>query len=478
MSDLQDSFFEWVAGQTLAGYKPQLVEKGLVSFACGHLRADVAFFSCSDNDPMVEMRAGRSYAFEPSFLTRFVLSDRWRARALFREMSSIVESEIRRGTPKVLVCCAGDDHDLRFVEKLNGVNHLLPLNFEFVAVKANDAFLLQDVHTATLLTPRMASLQKRMFRAHPHAVTFCIPKALYEREDALMTARLMVEALGEIEPPPARPHTVRALRPLPTCGRVLVLNIMYLDRCVRMGFRLYENDHVRIRGAFVKSKLTMRDLDDLLDTLAHKGIPTCKIDALGILVPGVVNFCSMNLPSLGCRDEDLAEKLQCSYGIPVFIDNNTNAAAMGCYMLDIEHESLTLYRHQLGHKNGGQGTVLDGRLVTGRYNLAGEPKFYQRRFRYTSTSDCYAEAVWSESGLSEIAKDVLLATIGTVSPDAAYLSVSTIESTESMCRSLERLLPKYCIPELMAIDDYRERMYLGEVTLCLGRICPSGTKPC
>jgi hypothetical protein len=36
--------------------------------------------------------------------------------------------------------------------------------------------------------------------------------------------------------------------------------------------------------------------------------------------------------------------------------------------------------------------------------------------------------------------------------------------------ALERALPKYCIPEVVAIDDYRERMFLGAAALSLERL--------
>lgn len=472
MESLADSFCAWVLQQAIADRHAQVLDADHLLFSLGSLEGHVVFLT-QDARPLVELRVGRLGVCEAPFLTHFVLDDRWHARELFRDFAYALESETRNAVQRIVLCGAKDKHGLEFMSKLLEYQDQIPFRCTFEHKSIGELLGNLEPASAIMLTPDVHEHQRDLFLARGRTITFGLPSWVYESQDARAATRLLLEALGEPDlhsqekpPDPARP--------LPRDGRVLALNVMYRDRSVRTGYRVYDNGRVRVRGAVTKPRIAMSDIDDLLKTLSVYGMPRDSIDAMGIMVPGVVNFCSMNLPSLGGRDNEIVEKLERAYGIPAFIDNNTNAAAMGCYYMDADHESLTLYRHQLGHKNGGQGTVLEGRLVVGRDGLAGEPKFYQRHFKYVDYEHGYAQAVWSEQGLSEIARNVLLATIGTVSPEASYLAIGAVNDVCAIACALERKLPKYCFPDLRVVHDYRERMYLGEVALCLDRIGKSG----
>ena len=469
MNTLRDSFWSWVRRQTIADKCGRVLDDDHIMFEVGHTKGHVIFLT-QDEEPLVELRVGELGICEAPFLTHFVLKDRWRPRELFRDMAHALTFEANQTVRRIVVCGTNDKADQDLVERLRALQNQTPLPCEFEAMPASVALNEQRPVTAMLLSPDASTYQRRLFNTHRHAVTFCLPTWVYESQDARAAINLLLEALGEPELHATKSRPAEPVRPLAQTGRILVLNVMYRDRSVRMGYRLYDNGIPGIRGAVTKPRVSMQDINDLFDTLEVQGVPRDSVNAVGIMVPGVVNFCSMNLPSLGGRDYEIVEKLEQAYGIPAFIDNNTNAAAMGCYYVDPDHESLTLYRHQLGHKNGGQGTVIGGQLITGRYGLAGEPKFYQRHFKYDTYDDGYTEAVWSERGLSEVAKNVLLATIGTVSPEVAYLAVNSIDDVCGIGRALEHKLPKYCIPELVSVKDYRDRMYLGEVALCLSRL--------
>ncbi len=476
MEELGTQFRQWLLRQRVCDQTPQRLDDNHYRVQTELVRADVRMRDEGDARELVEMRMGRIGSTPPTFLVRFVLNDLRHARDLFREISRACAAETRRGPVRILVCGSMSAHAKEFVQRLREQASQFSLAYEVDSCSVAEAFARGNQHVVYMLTPDVAHLRRRLAEACPDSVAFPLPRALYQRKDAKAALNLMLEALHEIE----STHSVHAApptlaRPLPRAGRVLVLNIMYGDRSVRMGYRVYDGSTPIARGVVIKARLSMRDIDDLLETLCVEGVDKRTLDAVGISVPGVVNCYSMNLPGLGDRDPSICEKIEARHGIKTYIDNSTNAAAMGCYLLQAEGDSLTLYRHQLGHKNGGQGTIIGGRLVTGRFCLAGEPKFYQRNFAYAGT---YAESVWSDEGLAEICRNVLLATIGTVSPDVAYVSVSTVEDVDGVCLALERKLPKYCIPALEAIHDYRERMYLGEAALCLGRLAEAQDAPC
>lgn len=468
MNALGQEYRQWIARQKICGQALATQDNSHYALAIEHVFVHVDFVPHAEGQEIVELRMERAEHLDPTFFVRFVLKDLPHARDLFREMSRAATAEATRGVATVLVCSSRDARVRLLVEKIRQKTENLSLAYDVVLCSAHEAFAQTNSQVAIMLAPDMAHLRRRLTETHPESAVFPLPPRVVAEQDAHTAIRLLLEALHEIETPPIDLNEcLLPLRPLARDGHVLVLNVMYGDRCVRVGYRVYDAHRPIARGLVIKARLSMADIDDLMETLCMKGVDAGSLDAIGILVPGVVNCYSMSLPGLGERDDCLREVFEKRYGAKTFIDNNTNAAAMGCYLLQAEGESLTLYRHQLGHKNGGQGTVIGGKLVTGRFCLAGEPKFFQRNFKYI---DGYAEAIWSSEGLAEVCRNVLLASIGIISPDVAYLAVSTVEDVEALRKSLERKLPVYCIPELVTIHDYRERMYLGEVALCLERI--------
>ena len=468
MDAMGQEFRKWIERQHMWGQSLTPLDNSRYTLSTPNAKAHVTLTPLANGQEMVELRIERSHLVNPTYLVRFALKDLPRARDLFREMGKAFAAEVSRGSVTVLICSDRDARVRLLSDKIREAVNDLSLSYDVVLCSAHEAFTRTHDHMAIMLAPGMAHLRKRLTEAHPGSAVFPLPQRVVAEQDARIAIQLLLEAIHEIEAIPV-PHNecLLPLRPLARDGRVLVLNIMYGDRCVRMGYRVYDAHRPIAQGIVMKARLSMRDIDDLMESLCLKGVNAASLDAIGICVPGVVNCYSMSLPGLGDRDDNLREIFEKRYGAKTYIDNNTNAAAMGCYLLQAEGDSLTLYRHQLGHKNGGQGTIVGGKLVTGRFCLAGEPKFYQRNFKYT---DSYAEAVWSSSGLAEVCRNVLLASIGIISPDVAYLAVSTIDDMDALRKSLERKLPVYCIPELVAIDDYRERMYLGEVALCLERL--------
>jgi glucokinase len=76
-------------------------------------------------------------------------------------------------------------------------------------------------------------------------------------------------------------------------------------------------------------------------------------------------------PHLSWRDEPLRRALGDRLPVPVFVDNDANAAAWAEYRYGAGHGESHLVMVNLGTGIGG-GIVLDGRVVRGRYGIAGE----------------------------------------------------------------------------------------------------------
>ncbi len=100
-----------------------------------------------------------------------------------------------------------------------------------------------------------------------------------------------------------------------------------------------------------------------------------RVAAVGLGVPGLVNprtgrvVISSDLPSV--VREDLRASLSDAVGLPVTLDNDANAGAMGEYTAGAGRGSRNMFYVTIGTGIGG-ALILDGRLWRGASGFAGE----------------------------------------------------------------------------------------------------------
>ena len=98
-----------------------------------------------------------------------------------------------------------------------------------------------------------------------------------------------------------------------------------------------------------------------------------KLQGLGVTVPGLVNSDGhiVHLPIMGWKDVNLRELLQSKVNMPVFVENNADAAAFAAaYTRRPVAGSCALYL-KLGTGCGG-AAIINGRLLRGAQGMAGE----------------------------------------------------------------------------------------------------------
>lgn len=111
----------------------------------------------------------------------------------------------------------------------------------------------------------------------------------------------------------------------------------------------------------------------LVTELREEG--SARVAAVGVGVPGLVNpqtgrvVISSDLPSV--VREDLRESLRQAAGLPVALDNDANAGAMGEYAAGAGRGSRNMFYVTIGTGIGG-ALILDGRLWRGASGFAGE----------------------------------------------------------------------------------------------------------
>ena len=133
----------------------------------------------------------------------------------------------------------------------------------------------------------------------------------------------------------------------------------------------------------VSSFQTNRDVDVLMQDLArrikqvladYKEIGACE--GIGVVVPGMVDLAAgrvLHAPTLGWRDVNLRDPLAAIIGIPVHIENSGKACALA-QLWATRSDVVTSGNSVFVSVSDGVGTgiVMNGELMRGRHNTAGE----------------------------------------------------------------------------------------------------------
>ena len=100
-----------------------------------------------------------------------------------------------------------------------------------------------------------------------------------------------------------------------------------------------------------------------------------QIAGVGVGAPGAVDFDAGTVifaPNLeGWKDVPLKKELEKILGVPVFIENDCNIAALGVYVAELKSKPHSMVGMFIGTGIGG-GLVIDGELYSGTGHTAGE----------------------------------------------------------------------------------------------------------
>ncbi len=101
-----------------------------------------------------------------------------------------------------------------------------------------------------------------------------------------------------------------------------------------------------------------------------------SIEGIGIALPGLVESWKgkvLNIPHLNWHNPKIVEKIEEATGLPVIVENDTNAAALAELWLGRpEISNVRDFVVVLIHRGIGTGIVIDGQIYRGKDGVAGE----------------------------------------------------------------------------------------------------------
>ena len=436
---------------------------------------EVNFYSFDDAPEIVELRiVDRGCDCEPKFFLHFELTDLARADELMQEMVDMLEEQELFGTTHVLLCCTAGMTTSMFAAKLNEAAKTLSLDYSFEAIPLEQARAEGGSYDAVLLAPQVGYQRRAVAEAFPDAVVVEIPAKVFASFDAGGALRLVMHLLSDHTVyPDSDSQNLKLVRKLKNDKRVMVITAINRPRSCWIGWRIYDKGEVVKHGSVTKPTHDPRDIEDLIATMYVWGLDPHDFDAIGIAVPGVVNRGSIANHGENITDYELGRALSQRYNAKVFVDNNANAAAVGCYMSQEEYDSVILYTQQTGFMVGGEGIVVDGHLLKGRRNFAGELGPLAFAINPKTTLKHEGDLAWSVEGMRSLVAPMLAANVSLLAPDAIYVAVDLLDDMDAL---REAMLPYFdgelvnYMPDLIRVTNYRERIALGELALSLQKL--------
>ena len=475
MSDIGTTFRAYVLGQSIPGCTIAQPDDDHIVLATDEARGCVNFYAFDDAPEIVELRIdGAEGDGEPKFFLHFELIDESRAEELFGEMASELQQQDRYDTTRVLLCCTAGLTTGMFAAKLAEAAKTLSIDYTFEAIPLEQACASGKTYDAVLLAPQVGYQRPAVAKAFPDAAVVEIPAKVFASFDAGGALRMVMHLVSDHTVFPEDDGTnLKLMRGLKNDRRIMVVTIINRPRSSWIGWRIYDRENVVAHGSITKPKHDLRDVEDLLATLRMQGWDPSELDAIGVAVPGVVNRGSVAFAARNVTDYELGRTLYERYGTKVFVDNNANAAAVGCYVSQNEYDSVVLHTQQTGHPVGGQGVVIDGHLVKGRLNFAGELGGLTHALNEGEDFGHLAEQAWTSEGMCKLVAPLLVADMSLMAPDAIYVAVDLIDDMDALRAEMAAICGKTLeayLPDLICVTDYRGRIALGELALCLQKL--------
>ena len=463
---LNETYRSWLLAYDQDICKVKGVDQDHVRLLGEGVTGEVAFYRFEDEPEIVEMRIWREGCEDQNlFFLHFELDDLKRAQDLFKEMLEAFGRQLSRTVTKVLLCCTSGMTTALFAAKMGEAAKTLSLGFEFEALPLEEAIAHGEDYVAILLAPQVGYRRHEVADAYPDKVVLEIPAKIFGSYDAGAAVRLLLSAL-ETYARGARPDAPELIeRDLSNDKKILVISSVHRVNSARIGYRIYDHGKKVLNGRVYKYRLDVRDVEDVAAAVRMSGTRMHELDAICIAVPGVVDDGSLVMTGDGTFvSYDIKERLEDRYGVPVFVENNANVAAVGCYVVEDDYENIVLYTQRTGHSVPGQGTIVQGQLVRGRRGAAGEMRFIGPYFSHWEDDDSLC---WTQEGMTELVASYLLCNICVSAPEAVFVAVQLVPDMELLRQKLLETLPKELMPDLIHVDNYHERIMIGGLALAL-----------
>lgn len=236
---------------------------------------------------------------------------------------------------------------------------------------------------------------------------------------------------GELESTGGRKSVVYSLNS--DYSRMLTISVNKEYRRVHLIYRVYNlADEIVFSDEVIKKEVKVNDIYDIINIVLAK---FDNIKVIGISMPGIINDGRVTSTGLtNFNDIDLYSLLTNKYSQVIILGNDVNTAVIGFYLAEKNYENVCLL-FQPGEGYGGVGTVINGQLVTGKTNCAGEIQYLPL------SQDDQLKLLQSPHGTIELLSKIVICLTAIVNPEIVAISCTNLERASDLDETLKQMVP-------------------------------------
>jgi predicted NBD/HSP70 family sugar kinase/cellobiose-specific phosphotransferase system component IIB len=413
---------------------------------------------------------------EVKFFLHFETDEEEHAKSLFHEMVDVLVSLESQHSTKILLCCSTGLTTSYFAQRLNETAATMHLDYQFEARGVNTAYTEGFQYDAILLAPQIGFLLEKVQGVLFDKVVLQIPAAIFGKYDTGACMEMIRAALSEKKKTNEERALEHITHDITNDKVIMIIAVMPNASGTWIRYRVYDHGRITADREVIKMTLTIHDLTDIIDTRSYILAPGKEIDAIGIAVPGMIDHGRLELISGGMMpktydlqngegdDFRIVQYFSERYHLPVFVDNNVNAAAIGYYGQQDQYKNIVFHSQPRGYKVGGQGIVINGSLVEGAHSNAGEIRFVIGHTDAVQGLDYLVQT--PEEMVKAVGAGIAMA-CSIVDPEIVCIRSSMTPDLAEIREELKKYLPDGHIPQLVKILNMDEYVLLGEMILVL-----------
>lgn len=437
MEDKAYQFRQWILTQTSDEYTMTEEEKRIL-LKTKYAEAQICFHEMQ----IIEYQIIRLQDEQNVFYLHFQLNDELHAEYLFEEMKECLLKTREAETINILLSCSSALTTSYFAHKLNQTAELLDLPYHFYASSVSQIPSNAYNCRMVLLAPQIAFARTKILSFLPDLPVIVIPASLFGAYDVQGILDMVTERLNR------KRRTAEKLILL--SDRKIMIISTRIDEQFKISWRVYYRGKIIRKEITIKDRIDIHDFEDIMDVVSayEKDIETVVIS-----MPGIVNEGKVTLRARGFSAFPMRDYLSAKYPYNFIITNNANATALGIYHMEQKYDTIVYHSQLVSGNVGGQGIVIDGKVVTGKNGIAGEIN-YLRRHEDLMLKDRAQSAV-------RTAANAILADIAVIGPDAVFIRCNLIKDAERIRLCLLEKVEESYIPEIRIIGHSGEYMYYG-----------------
>lgn len=454
-------FKAWILEHSTNDYNIKLENNDHIQLLTEYGEASIQFTQIEEGT-IVEFSIISKKDESVKFYLHFELNDENHAKQLYDEMIETLLNLKNEKTLKVLLSCSAGLTTSMFAEELNSMAEMLGLDYHFHAISYLSIYEEVDQYDVILIAPQIGYMLSRLKESLPEKLVLQIPTATFASYDALSAIQFVQNELNIFYTHKKEQKVKESSHCIEYKKRILSIVISLNKAQAKIFYRLKEKCEVIDSHLIIKPSMNIYDLYDIIDTILLK---YSYVDIIGIATPGIISD-DNQLKNLTYKEEafNIKEEFEKKYHIDVVICNNANAAAIGFSLEHPEYENIIYHSQQFGFGVGGQGIIVNKKLILGKNGVAGELKYFIHRMQF---SDNLHKLVLTEQGALEVVTKSILPAICTMGPEAVAICSPMTPNMEEIKSKLNSFIPEEFLPKFYYIKDASSYMLDGTTQLCV-----------